>query len=167
MADRNAKTSPRRVRAAYRKHEVLRLRIAGASYRLIAEQLGISHERVRKIVNEMLSALSDVNDELREELRRLELERLDTLQASLWANAIQGDYAAIDRILRIMQRRAELCGLDAERKGELAIVHPTIHEIIARFMPKGTGDEVDANQGQAVAAAPVGAEPASDQQEAR
>jgi len=167
MADQNAKTSPRRVRAAYRKQEVLRLRIAGASYRIIAEELGISRERVRKIVVEMLSTLSDVTDELREELRRLELERLDRMQLALWANAMQGDYAAVDRILKIMQRRAELCGLDAERKGELAIVHPTIHEIIARFMPKEMTDEVDASQGQAVTASTVGEEPASAEQETR
>src|SRR5205823_5555376 len=46
-------------------------------------------------------------------VRQLELERLDALQKSLWGKALAGDMPALDRILRIMERRSGLLGLDA------------------------------------------------------
>ena len=54
--------------------------------------------------------------ELAEHLRELENQRLDELQASLWDKALAGVLPAADRILRIMERRAKLNGLDAPQK---------------------------------------------------
>jgi hypothetical protein len=48
-----------------------------------------------------------------EELRSMELERLRSLQVSLWSRAKEGDLGAVDRILKIMERRAKLTGLDS------------------------------------------------------
>ena len=46
----------------------------------------------------------------------LELERLDALTLAAWPRARAGDDRAIRVVLRIMQRRAKLLGLDAPLK---------------------------------------------------
>jgi len=46
-------------------------------------------------------------------LRALELLRLDELLNALWDTAIAGDLKAVDRVLKVMERRAKLLGLDA------------------------------------------------------
>jgi len=43
---------------------------------------------------------------------QLELERLDAMQAAIWDDAMNGHLGAIDRVLKIMERRAKLLGLD-------------------------------------------------------
>lgn len=146
MADQNAQTAPRRVRAAARREEALRLRQAGASYRAIAQKLGITREAARKHVVAALEQLDDVTADLRAQLRRLELERLDALQLAHWTAAMQGDPAATDRILRIMDRRAKLVGLDHQTQATLNIVHPSLDELIKRVLPDA--DELETDQGQ-------------------
>lgn len=46
----------------------------------------------------------------------IELRRLETLQAVLWQRALDGELSAVDRWLRIAERRASLCGTDAPKK---------------------------------------------------
>ena len=53
-----------------------------------------------------------------QELRALELERLDRLHEALWPRAIGGDDAALDRLLRVIDRRVRLLGLDAPARGQ-------------------------------------------------
>ena len=50
-----------------------------------------------------------------DQIRRLELFRLDKLQSAIWPAAMLGDIAAIDRVLACMTRRARLLGLDLQR----------------------------------------------------
>ena len=48
------------------------------------------------------------------DLMRLEVERLDRIHAALWPRAMKADLGAIDRILRLSERRLLLQGrLDA------------------------------------------------------
>ncbi|MGV7222960.1 MAG: hypothetical protein ACQ9MH_15700 [Nitrospinales bacterium] len=46
----------------------------------------------------------------------MESERLDQLHRGCWDAAIGGDLYAIDRALKIMERRSKLFGLDAPNK---------------------------------------------------
>jgi uncharacterized protein YicC (UPF0701 family) len=46
----------------------------------------------------------------------MELDRLDRLQRAAWATAMQGNPKAILSILKIMERRAKLIGLDAPQR---------------------------------------------------
>ncbi|MDW8293627.1 MAG: hypothetical protein RML84_11095 [Anaerolineae bacterium] len=115
------------------------MRIAGASYREIAAQLGVSHEAARKLVQKALEQVSDVSDELRAELRKLELERLDALLRSLWHKVVAGKESAINTALRIMERRAKLAGLDTADKIDISaevVTKPTLEELIALIRPK-------------------------------
>ena len=58
-------------------------------------------------------ALSDIVPPAVEEMRTLEGERLDALLAAVWKQAMGGDLKAVDRVLRIIDQRARLLGLNA------------------------------------------------------
>jgi len=107
------KTSERRLTAIEKQRQALVLRKAGASYEAIAEQLGYGgksgvHNAVQSAMRRTLQAPAD-------ELRALELGRLDDLLKGVWGAACAGNVAAIDRVLKIMARRAALLGLDAPK----------------------------------------------------
>lgn len=102
----------RRINALERQRRALELRLAGVSYATIAEQLGYrdgsgAHRAVA-------SALKRTLQEPANAVRKLELERLDKLLFALWPS--RNNPGIVDRILRIMERRAKLLGLDAPAK---------------------------------------------------
>jgi hypothetical protein len=100
-----------KVTSLERKLQALELRKAGASYRTIAERLGYaSASGAHKAV---ASALKATLREPAGEVRTLELERLDAALLAIWRRVQNGDDRAIDRLLRIMERRARMLGLDA------------------------------------------------------
>lgn len=94
----------------------LQLRKAGLSYEVIGRQLGYTKQHAYQLVKTALERTRTLCVEASDNLRQLESERLDALMASLWGTASRGDTAAIDRVLRIMERRARLFGLDAPTK---------------------------------------------------
>jgi hypothetical protein len=100
-----------------RQLQALELRKAGYSYRAIGERLGISHVQAYTDVNAELARLTELRKDSTEELRELELERLDVLLKGLEPMARVGNPGAVNSYLRVMERRAKLLGLDApERK---------------------------------------------------
>ena len=106
----------RRVQAHTRHLQALELRKAGATYQAIADQLGYSNARgAHKAV---ASALKATLREPADEVRDLEVARLDAMLLPLWWRVQQGDERAVDRALKIMERRARLLGLDAPSKSE-------------------------------------------------
>lgn len=101
------------IAAVERQRQALELRKAGLSYVAIAERLGYAnHTGALKAVK---SALRSLVREPAEELIEVEVNRLDDMLAGLWLEARKGNVAKIDRVLKIMQRRAELLGLDAPK----------------------------------------------------
>ena len=78
-------------------------------------------------VRRALQALKADTAEKAEEVRDLELRRLDRMLDIAQTAAEQGDLAAIDRVLRIQERRSKYLGLDAPTKSETsATVHSTV-----------------------------------------
>jgi len=69
----------------------------------------ITRQRVHQII---VDALDDMVREPVEQLRRMELQRLDAMQVRVYQAAIKGNCSAIDRVLKIQKRRARLLGLD-------------------------------------------------------
>lgn len=106
-------TSSRKAIGRERELQALELRKAGFTFDRIAQQLGISQPGAYKAVKRALSRLTAQTDEAADEVRRLELERLDGMLPVMWTQAKQGNQGAVDRVLRIMERRARLLGLDA------------------------------------------------------
>jgi hypothetical protein len=109
-----SKHSPARVRAAERQRNAMELRKAGATYAAIAGELGYSDARSAE--RAVIAGLRAAGREASEDLLPMELDRLDRLQAGLWADAINGEVPAVLACLRIMERRSRLVGLDAPLK---------------------------------------------------
>lgn len=115
-----SKASPRRVEAAVRQQEALQLRLRGQTYREIAEATGYASESgARKAVETALQAIRDECEETAEEVRSMELQRLDKMLDGVWSSAIGGDPKGIEAALKIMDRRAKLLGLDRAQKREI------------------------------------------------
>src|SRR5262249_35629054 len=98
-----SKTSADMIDAAMRQTEALRLRQSGHTFAEIAAALGYSDPACAR--DAVLAALRDNVTEPNAEMRSLELARLDTLHGALWTKALGGDLGAIDRILKLMERR--------------------------------------------------------------
>lgn len=114
-----AKTHPSNVEAHLRALKALELRAESKTFREIAEELGYnSPQAAHKAVT---TALKDTIREPAEQVRTLELIRLDKMFELHYINAQAGDGFATQNALRIMERRSRLLGLDAptETKGTL------------------------------------------------
>lgn len=106
--------TPAKLSAAERKAQAVNLRKKGLSYRRIADQLGCSKSIIAKDIKRELQDLREQTRSDVEELRQLELERLDAFQLFVSNALSNGDVLpAIDRGLKISERRAKLLGLDA------------------------------------------------------
>lgn len=112
-------TEPRNIKAREREVEALELRKAGATYRMIGARLGISAPAAHKRVMDALHSIAETTSEKATDVLAIETERLDSMLLGLWEKARRGDVAAVDRVVRIMQRRADMLGIDAASKHEV------------------------------------------------
>lgn len=101
---------------AERKKNAVELRLAGASYRDIGNALGCSTVTA---MNDCKEALAEIPMQQADEMRTVELSRLDRLQRAVWGKAIKGDLQAVDRAIKIIDRRAKLLGLDAPQQVQI------------------------------------------------
>ncbi len=112
-------------RQAEKRRRCLELREAGYSYEEIAQEMGWSHRSpAQRYVQRALKA---TYQEPADAVRQLELRRLDRLAKGIWQQATgkpaSGETPAeppslfaIDRLMKLMDRRARLLGLDAPIK---------------------------------------------------
>lgn len=117
------KRPPRRgeaERIAARRLQALSLRKAGAPYRAIAAELKVSVETAYSDVQAELAALEALSSTEAENVRQLELRRLDDLQLALSAAVRRGDPQAIRTALLVMERRSKYLGIDAAKKSEIS-----------------------------------------------
>ena len=148
--------TPAKIVSAERIARALELRKGGATYVMIGEDLGVSTPRAFEIVNDALKALVT---EPAEKVRKLEIERIDHMLSVVWATATNAmsqttvvDASLLDMILKaqagvlkLMERRAKLTGLDAPEKvqevGELADAKATLlaklKKMAERMRPSG------------------------------
>lgn len=136
----------KRADTAQRRRQAIDMRMAGASYQQIADELGYSSRGAacQDVTRALETAVVEQARSV-EAYREEELQRLDALLAEAWAilkrqhvtvshgRLIYDDrtgepllddgptLAAIDRILKIQERRAKFLGLDA----------PTRHEVVS------------------------------------
>lgn len=147
--ERTAETAERDAAAA-------RLRMRGLTFAQIADELGyVDHTGARRAVHRALKAIVA---EPAEDLRQMELVRLDAMWQACLAvlearhftisngrlirigeHPIEDDapvLAAVDRMLKIQDRRAKLLGLDAPVKTNVTItteIDAQIQELAAQF----------------------------------
>jgi Sigma-70, region 4 len=103
-------TTAQVIQARERERHALELRKGGATLAQVGEALGVSKARASQLLERALGRLPR---ESGEEVRRLEVERLDALLMAMWPQAMKGSGWAVGRCLEVMERRARLLGLDA------------------------------------------------------
>lgn len=159
---------------AARDAQACELRAQGLTYAAIGAELGLSKSQAFEGVQR---ALRDTLQEPADDVRRLELIRLDELaqharQVLLGTHYVvsQGrvvrltrggipleddapKLAAIDRLLRIQERRARLLGLDSPQRVSIdaQLLGDDIRELIAALTgddPEADADDVDPVDGQ-------------------
>ena len=138
MADNDAKA---------RQAKALELHLAGATYDAIATAVGYaSRSGSFKAVQEAMSGLGEAPGMA--EAAGTELARLDAMLTGLWPKARRGDVQAVDRVLRIGERRAALLSTTTravapEKKAtaldELANRRKTAGRADAKGQPRAAG----------------------------
>ena len=104
-----------RALAAERRRRAVEMALGGATYQQIAQGMGYANRgTVHRIVQQ---ALRQREVDGIDEVRLLELGRLDALQAALWGPALEGDTRAAVVVLRLIDRRCRLLGLYAPVRG--------------------------------------------------
>lgn len=96
--------------------KVLELRRVGLTWTRIAEEVGYAdhtgaYAAYKRAIKRTMQQPAD-------ELREQELDRIDRLQVAVWPAAMKGDTRAVLTIVRLMERRAKLTGLDMPIKIE-------------------------------------------------
>lgn len=114
---RESKTSPRRISIRERQQKALEYRKAGFTYQKIADQLNYKNASCAE--HAVKAAMDRITEQPAKEVRKLELERLDAILTTLWAQVAKGHLGAVDRVLKIMDRRARYLGLDMPVKHAL------------------------------------------------
>jgi hypothetical protein len=105
-----------RERAALRRQEALDLRVQGKSYRKIGEALGVSGKTAFGDIQRSLADLARLERGKAEDARRLDLLRIDKGIAGLSAAYEAGDPKAVTAMVKLLERRAKLLGLDAPQR---------------------------------------------------
>lgn len=144
---RSAKTSPRAIGIAKKHAQALQLRMAGTSFQAIADALG--YTTPQGAYEAVKAALLATVREPADELRKVDLERLEKMLFGIWRQATEGNQGAIDRALRVLERRAKLLGLDAPVKteltgadgGPLKVEHEASEALLARLERLAGGDK--------------------------
>lgn len=119
-----------------KERQIIELRRAGASFIEIASALDLPSADAARVAFRRAMEHS-LNDSGADEMRSLETERLDRLQRAAWTKAAAGDLVAIGVVLRIMERRARLHGLDKETADDgsdvpAIAVESTLQQAVAR-----------------------------------
>ncbi|WP_461152340.1 hypothetical protein [Saccharopolyspora tripterygii] len=102
--------SPQNVANTQRRERALQLRLSGATFQQIADELGYTDKTAA--YKSIRHALDRIGREEAQELFDLDLARLDRLLMAVWPQAMKGDLFAVDRALKIMERRARMVGYD-------------------------------------------------------
>lgn len=137
---RRQKTDRRAIATVEKQRQVLELRKAGADYETIAKKVGYANRSAA--YKACQSALERVTKEPAEEVLALELGRLDGMLLGLWPNARIGHLGAIDRVLRIMERRSKYLGLDQTDTLDTAQASNMLADFMASLHQEFPDDEL-------------------------
>ena len=111
---------------AERDVRMFKMRQAGVASQEISRRFGVSSSAVSRAVNRQLEKLNAEALLAYPEVLRLELERLDSLQAAIWPMtqhrrvtlddgtdvSVEPDLKALQQVLSIMDRRSKLLGME-------------------------------------------------------
>ena len=119
MAKPGIKKGAEKEQTEIRKLKSFQLRLEGKSYREIGRLQDMSEAQAHRDVAQVLQSTIDNNKEDIEQLRQIELERLDNYIDSLDWKKNMGNFKTVEILLKIQDRRAKLLGLDMPQKTAL------------------------------------------------
>ena len=130
-----AKKSKLKPETLAKEAQVLELRRGGLTFDMIATRLGYAsasgaYKAYQTACNRIV--YSEVV-----ETRQVEMDRLDIAQAAIWNNVLQGEVPSVIALMKIMERRAKLLGLDMPTKTQIEVNHyerDTIDAEVARLV---------------------------------
>ena len=99
--------------ASFRKARAVELALTGMPYDEIASAVGFANRGTAW--RTVQRALRDRTFKAVDEYREMEMTRLDTLQSACWDAALAGDLRAVEVVLRVMEQRRRLLGLDEQK----------------------------------------------------
>jgi transcriptional regulator len=115
------RVTPSRIVSKEKQRRVLELRLAGATYQQIADQLGYAdHTGARAAA---IAAMGDIIVEPASEVRTLQYERLNAMFLRLWPRVQAGDDTAMAMALRVMDKMDRLMGTEEPQKHEIKHAH--------------------------------------------
>jgi hypothetical protein len=100
--------------------EVIRQRISGRSARAIARAQGCTLTEVNRVLDRFTE--TTIDDKTRKHTLALELARLDGLQETFYARALEGDVQCGALITKIIERRCTMLGLHTPQTATLQII---------------------------------------------
>lgn len=114
---------------AERDSRIFKMKQAGVATSDIAKRFNVSTKVVSLAVTRQLEKLNKENSLIYAEVLRMELERLDAMQAALWPMTqhrkvtlddgteiqVEPDLKAVQTVLAISDRRSKLCGMEQTR----------------------------------------------------
>lgn len=115
---RNAKSLANAAEMADKQRQCYELRLKGHTVRQVAEIVGVSKSSVS---NYCKAAALEVISPLVSEYRQMEDERLDLAFAAILPRVEIGEVRAVEVLIKLLERRAKLHGLDAPVQVEQSI----------------------------------------------
>ena len=121
---------------------MLQMRVQGMTYRQIAIACGLRSEM--QAFEVVIAEIQKMTAEAAAEARKLECDRLDSLLNAIWPKAMDGDTKAVTTVLGIMQRRAELLGLDAPARVDIT------HRVREMAIEMGIDPDIAVEEAEAI-----------------
>ena len=105
-----------------KENAVLELRRSGETWERIAQVVGYANASgAQKAYQRVVTRVQKVTVD---EIRDLELDRLDRLQRAYWRSAVVDlNTKAADVVLKVMDKRAKLLGLDAPQRTQTEVIN--------------------------------------------
>lgn len=108
--------SPAKIASREFEEKAFELRKCGHSYNSIAKQCSVTQAAAYQAVMRVLDRMETDLKEPAKKIRAMELAKLDRAEERISDKVEKGDLFAIDRFLKISERRARLTGIDAPTK---------------------------------------------------
>lgn len=131
---------------AEESRRIVNLFIAGARPDEIARTMNLSVETVYRERRAALEVIAPLRDKAADELREVELQRLDRLQRAHWTQALEGNVGSSKIVLACIDRRAKMLGLDAPVKVDARVrseLDAQIEALVAELGAEGLVKLVD------------------------
>ena len=115
--------------AAVKRAKVVEAVADGATYEQAAKQAGYATRS--GAYKAFWKAVDGREADAVDQHRTIEVQRLDALQVGLWDKAVSGDVKAVNAVLRIIEQRSRLLGLDQSAvasSGSGSVVDPAFWE---------------------------------------